>query len=72
MKTSLGLIVEKGSAILGLPGERVQQLNADHRHACKFDDPSDSNYRALLNAFGAAISSIEEHMVFHATEGTSN
>lgn len=59
VKTSLGLIVEKGSAILGLPGERVQLLNADHRHVCKFDDPSDSNYCTLRNAFGAAISSIE-------------
>ncbi|KAJ4302693.1 hypothetical protein N0V90_001583 [Kalmusia sp. IMI 367209] len=57
--TSLGLIVEKDSAILGLPGERVQLLNADHRHVCKFDDPSDSNYLTLRNAFNSAITSIE-------------
>lgn len=56
--TTLGLIVEKDSAVLGLPGERVQLLNADHRHICKFEDPSDSNYCTLRNAFGSAISSI--------------
>ena len=59
VKTPIGLIVEKDSAILGLPGERIQLLNADHRQVCKFDDPSDSNYRTLRNAFGAVISSIE-------------
>lgn len=37
VKTSLGLIVEKDSAVLELPGERVQLSNADHRHVCKFD-----------------------------------
>jgi WD40 repeat protein len=56
---SLGLIVEKDSAILNLPGERIQLLNADHRHVCKFNDPSDSNYCTLRNAFASAISMIE-------------
>lgn len=59
VKTSLGLIVEKDSAILGLPGERIQLLNADHRNVCKFEDPMDSNYLSLRNAFGSAITSIE-------------
>lgn len=58
VKTSLGLIVEKDSAILDLPGERVQLSNADHRHVCKFDDPSDSNYCTLRNAFISTIDSI--------------
>ena len=57
--TSLGLIVEKDSAIIGLPGERIQLMNADHRHVCKFDDPADNNYRTLRNAFAAIIESIE-------------
>ena len=59
VKTSVGLIVEKDSAILDLPGERVQLLNADHRHVCKFDDPSDSNYCTLRNAFISTIDSIK-------------
>ena len=57
--TSLGLIVEKDSAIIGLPGERIQLLNADHRNVCKFDDPTDNNYRTLRNAFVSTIDSIE-------------
>ena len=57
--TSLGLIVEKNSAILDLPGERVQLLNADHRNVCKFNDPSDSNYCTLRNAFISTVDSIE-------------
>ncbi|ERF75026.1 hypothetical protein EPUS_08840 [Endocarpon pusillum Z07020] len=59
LSTSLGLIVEKESAIIGLPGERIQLLNADHRHVCKFDDPSDNNYRTLRNAFASTIEGIE-------------
>ena len=59
MPTNLGLVVEKDSAVLDLPGERVQLLNADHRTVCKFDDSSDSNYCTLRNAFISAIDSIE-------------
>ena len=58
-KTTLGLIVEKDSSILDLPGERVQLLNADHRNVCKFDNPSDSNYGTLRNSFVATIDCIE-------------
>ena len=60
VKTSLGIIVEKDSAILDLPGERVQLSNADHRHVCKFDTPSDSNYCTLRNAFLSTIDSIKK------------
>lgn len=63
VKTSLGLIVEKDSAILGLPRERIQLLNADHRNVCKFDDPSDNSYRTLRNAFGSAIALIKETLL---------
>lgn len=65
MPTSLGLIVEKDSAVLDLPGERVQLLNADHRNVCKFDDPSDSNYCTLRNAFISTIDSIESTWYSH-------
>ena len=57
--TNLGLIVEKNSAVLELPGERVQLLNADHRNVCKFEDPSDCNYNTLKHALVATIDSIE-------------
>ena len=59
LSTSVGLIVEKDSAIIGLPGERIQLLNADHRHVCKFDDPVDPNYRTLRNSLASTIDSIE-------------
>ncbi|KAK3939301.1 NACHT and WD domain protein [Diplogelasinospora grovesii] len=58
--TSVGIIVDKGSAILGLPGEQISHLNADHSQMCKFDSPSDSNYCRLRDAFAATISSIEK------------
>lgn len=58
--TSMGVIVDRESAVIGLPGERVQLLNADHRGVCKFDTRSDSNYCSLRNAFAASIESIEK------------
>ncbi len=60
VSTSLGLIVDRESAVIGLPGERVQLLNADHRNVCKFDTRLDSNYCSLRNAFVASIESIEK------------
>lgn len=44
------LIVPRESAVMGLPGERATLLNADHRHVCKFEAPSDSSYLAIRNA----------------------
>lgn len=46
---------------LGLPGEHVQLVNADHRNICKFENPSDPNYVILHNAFIAVIEDIEKH-----------
>ncbi|KAI4207538.1 MAG: hypothetical protein LQ346_000470 [Caloplaca aetnensis] len=64
VKTNMGvsqaLIVEKDSAVLGLPDERVQPLNADHRHVCKFKDTFDNNYISLRNAFVTAIDQVEK------------
>jgi hypothetical protein len=70
---SLGMIVEKDSAIIGLTGERIQLLNADHRHVCKFEDPSDNNYRTLRNAFVSTIDSIlHTHFSARMDEQRSN
>lgn len=51
-------IVDKVSATLGLSKERCSLLNADHRGVCKFDSPTDSNYRILRNAFITTVDSI--------------
>ncbi|KAI9844670.1 MAG: hypothetical protein M1837_005412 [Sclerophora amabilis] len=45
------LIVEKASAIMGLPNERFTHLDADHRGVCKFETPDDPNYITVRNAF---------------------
>ena len=63
--TSIGIIVDKESATLGLPGERIQLLNADHRQVCKFDDPADTNYCTLRNAFVSTLDTIERTSLFH-------
>lgn len=52
------LIVDKASATLGYAKERTSLLNADHRGVCKFDLPSDSNYKTLRNAFVTTIDAI--------------
>lgn len=60
LPTHLGLVVEKSSAVLGLPGEEIQLLNADHLNVCKFENPSDNNYCTVRNAFITTITSIEK------------
>ena len=52
------LIVEKDSAILGLPNEQAVPLSADHRTICKFSSRTDVNYQLLRNALNATIDSI--------------
>ncbi|RAL05419.1 uncharacterized protein BO80DRAFT_499067 [Aspergillus ibericus CBS 121593] len=56
--TILGLVVDKWSTILELPGEQISHLDADHSNVCKFDDPTDSNYCRLRDAFATAVRSI--------------
>lgn len=58
--TTLGIIVDKWSAILGYRGEETQLLNADHSNVCKFDSPSDNNYCTVRNALITTIASIEK------------
>jgi pimeloyl-ACP methyl ester carboxylesterase len=64
LPTALGpinrIVVEKDSAILGFDKERVEAMNADHRHICKFTSREDSNYRMLRNALHTAIDEIQE------------
>ncbi|KAL4746267.1 hypothetical protein BDW72DRAFT_38529 [Aspergillus terricola var. indicus] len=57
--TILGRIVDKSSAVLELPGEKISHLLANHSNVCKFDSPSDPNYCRLRDAFITAIRSIE-------------
>jgi hypothetical protein len=49
--TASALIVPKDSAIMGLPGERVSLMYADHRSICKFESPEDPGYITLTDAF---------------------
>lgn len=55
---SSAMVVDKNSATLGYPHERIALLNADHRGICKFDRPSDSNYKTLRNAFSTTVDAI--------------
>jgi hypothetical protein len=51
MGATSALIVPKDSAVLGLPGERVSLMYADHRSICKFETPEDAGYITLTEAF---------------------
>ncbi|PQE26139.1 P-loop containing nucleoside triphosphate hydrolase protein [Rutstroemia sp. NJR-2017a BBW] len=42
---SFGLIVEKSSAMMGLPHEEQTPLTADHRTICKFESSGDMNLK---------------------------
>ena len=59
---SHAMVVDRASATMGYAHEHIAPLNADHRGVCKFDDPSDPNYKILRNAFSTTVDSI-------ATEG---
>ena len=52
------LIVDESSGTLGYAKEHICPLNADHRGICKFDLPSDPNYKTLRNAFVTTIDGI--------------
>ncbi|KAH6849741.1 hypothetical protein B0I37DRAFT_369747 [Chaetomium sp. MPI-CAGE-AT-0009] len=58
------LVVEKESAILGLPGEHIQYVEADHRHLCKFESPISPNYMLLQRAFLTTIEELEADGLF--------
>ncbi|SPQ27547.1 ba20391f-efb7-42e8-bde8-8fceab49913d [Thermothielavioides terrestris] len=54
------LVVEKSSAVMGLPGEHTQYLQADHRHMCKFDSPAHPNYQILQRCLLRTVEDIEK------------
>ncbi|KAL9633201.1 MAG: hypothetical protein Q9164_004842 [Protoblastenia rupestris] len=62
------IIVDKASAHLGYPKERTSLLNADHRGVCKFELPTDSNFRTLRNAFVTTVDSILSEVSQEALE----
>ncbi|KAL2149706.1 hypothetical protein VTH82DRAFT_8358 [Thermothelomyces myriococcoides] len=53
------MIVEKESAVMGLPREHTQYLQADHRRLVKFESTDDPNYNILLRCFNTTIEDIE-------------
>lgn len=61
-KLSLGvfssLIVDPGSATLGLREEKQIPMNADHRSICKFETHSDPNYLILRNSLASTVNNI--------------
>src|SRR5271154_2824325 len=63
LPTNIGVssvtIVDRDSAVLGYSNERADFLEANHRNVCKFDTPSDDNFRRLRNGF---VSTIDEIM----------
>lgn len=60
-----GLVVDKDSATMGYDHEEIAALNADHRHVCKFETPSDSNYKTVRNALVTAIDMVKANMSTH-------
>ena len=55
---SNSLVVDKDSATLGYRHEFVAPLNADHREICKFENPTDSNYKTVRNALSGTVKGI--------------
>lgn len=53
------IIVDRNSAVLGYSNEQADPLDANHRDVCKFNNPSDTNFRRLRNSF---VSTIDEVM----------
>ncbi|KAI0546158.1 WD40 repeat-like protein [Xylaria curta] len=49
------MIVEKQSAVIGLPNEEEQYLPADHRHLCKFENDQDPGYLIVMRKLKATV-----------------
>lgn len=58
MKRFSAPIVSPDSAVLGYREEKQVPMTADHRTVCKFDSPSDPNYRLLRNSLASTLSAI--------------
>jgi hypothetical protein len=70
MNTGLAsaILVDKDSAVIGLPGEHVQHLDADHRQMCKFEHPEHPNYLILQRCLLSAVEGIEKGYLAHRHE----
>ncbi|KAK5054527.1 hypothetical protein LTR84_001418 [Exophiala bonariae] len=49
------VIVDKSSAVLNLPNERLLPIDADHREICRFSDLKDPRFQPVLSAMGQMI-----------------
>ncbi|KAI0139839.1 WD40 repeat-like protein [Xylariaceae sp. FL1272] len=63
------MVVEKQSAVIGLPNEEEQYLPADHRHLCKFDSDQDPSYLIIMRKLLATIEDIlkDHESEYHET-----
>ncbi|KAH8647072.1 hypothetical protein BGZ60DRAFT_570501 [Tricladium varicosporioides] len=61
------LIVDRDSATLGLPNERIVPIMADHREMCRFSNPESQKYRpveqAILDMLSASFGNL--HITTH-------
>ncbi|TPX18252.1 uncharacterized protein E0L32_002761 [Thyridium curvatum] len=53
-----GLIVEKHCAVMNLPNERRNYLNANHRNVARFTSPEDPCYLTVRNTIATLIGSL--------------
>ncbi|RKK79210.1 hypothetical protein BFJ68_g16185 [Fusarium oxysporum] len=55
--SKIGLIVDKESATLNLPGTREKQIamHADHSTICKFDSPDSPAYELVLGTIADEV-----------------
>ncbi|TVY82002.1 Protein SERAC1 [Lachnellula suecica] len=53
----VGIVVERESAVLGLPGEREIKINmhADHSNICKFEDENGEDFRPVWQAIQGLV-----------------
>ncbi|KAI0966346.1 WD40 repeat-like protein [Xylaria arbuscula] len=52
------MIVEKQSAVIGLPNEEEQYLPANHRHLCKFKNDQDPGYLIVTRKLRSTIEDV--------------
>ncbi|KAI8947803.1 hypothetical protein F4801DRAFT_559336 [Xylaria longipes] len=52
------MIVEKQSAVIGLPNEEEQYLPADHRHLCKFESDQAPGYLIVMRKLKVTVEDV--------------
>ncbi|KAI1173966.1 hypothetical protein F4777DRAFT_413626 [Nemania sp. FL0916] len=68
VRTAGIMIVEKQSAIIGLPNEEEQYLPADHRHLCKFESDQDPGYLIVMRKLKTTVEDVLKDYEIHYTE----